>query len=51
MSNLQETNRVLGRVGARILSDEELQQIAAGFKISRSSLAADSVPELVTMIQ
>ena len=26
-----ETNRVLGRVGARLLSDEELQQISGGF--------------------
>ncbi len=31
-----ETNRVLGRVGARLLSDEEIQQVAAGFKIDRS---------------
>jgi len=31
-----ETNRVLSRVGARTLSDEEIQQVAAGFKISRS---------------
>ena len=31
MSNLQETNRVLSRVGSRLLSDEELQQIAGGF--------------------
>ena len=30
MSNLQETNRVLGRAGARILSQQELQQIAGG---------------------
>jgi bacteriocin-like protein len=27
-----ETNRVLSRIGARLLSDEELQQIAGGFK-------------------
>jgi bacteriocin-like protein len=33
MSNLQETNRVLSRVGARLLSDEELQQIAGGFRV------------------
>jgi bacteriocin-like protein len=26
-----ETNRVLSRVGARLLNDEELQQIAGGF--------------------
>ncbi len=30
MPNLQETNRVLGRVGARHLSEEELQQISGG---------------------
>jgi hypothetical protein len=36
MSNLQETNRVLGRAGARILSDEEQQQIAGGFRVNRS---------------
>jgi len=32
MSNLQETNRVLGRAGARLVSEEELQQVAGGFK-------------------
>jgi len=31
-----ETNRVLGRAGARILSDEEIQQIAGGFKVGKS---------------
>jgi hypothetical protein len=31
MSNL-ETNRVLGRMGARLVSDEELQQVAGGFR-------------------
>ena len=31
-----ETNRVLSRVGARTLSDEEIQQVAAGLKIGRS---------------
>ena len=31
MSNLQETNRVLSRAGARLVSDKELQQIAGGF--------------------
>jgi len=36
MSNLQETNRVLGRAGARLLSDEELQEIAGGFRVGRS---------------
>ena len=30
MSNLQETNRVLSRAGARSLSYEELQQVAGG---------------------
>jgi len=33
MSNMQEANRVLGRAGARLLSDEEIQQIAGGFKV------------------
>ena len=36
MSNLQETNRVLGRVGARAMSEEEIQQVAAGFVVGRS---------------
>jgi len=31
-----ETNRVLSRVGARLLTEEESQQIAAGFKTGRS---------------
>lgn len=31
-----ETNRVLSRVGARILSDEEIQQIAAGLILGKS---------------
>jgi hypothetical protein len=31
-----EKNRVLSRVGARTLSDEEIQQVAAGFKIRKS---------------
>ena len=30
MSNLQETDRVLGRAGARDLSEQELQQITGG---------------------
>jgi hypothetical protein len=30
MSNLQETNRVLGRAGARLLSEAELRQITGG---------------------
>jgi bacteriocin-like protein len=29
-----ETNRVLSRAGARLLSEEELQQITGGFKSS-----------------
>jgi hypothetical protein len=35
MSNLQETNRVLSRMGARLVSDEELQQVGGGFRIGR----------------
>ena len=35
MSNLQETNRVLSRIGARQLNDEELQQVAGGFVVSK----------------
>ena len=31
-----ETNRVLGRVGARLLTEDEMQQVAAGLKIGRS---------------
>jgi len=31
-----ETNRVLSRLGARLLSDEEQRQVAAGFRIGRS---------------
>jgi hypothetical protein len=31
MSKSQETNRVLSWVGARILGDEELRQVAGGF--------------------
>src|SRR5580765_591992 len=31
-----EKNRVLGRAGARTLSDEEIQQIAGGFRVGRS---------------
>ena len=27
-----ENNRVLGRAGARLVSEEELQQVAGGFK-------------------
>lgn len=37
MSNLQEKNRVLGRVGARLLSDDELQKIAGGFIFGKSN--------------
>jgi hypothetical protein len=35
MSNLHETNRVLSRAGARILSDEDLGQVAGGFVVSK----------------
>jgi bacteriocin-like protein len=31
MTNLEKTNRVLSRAGARLVSDKELQQIAGGF--------------------
>ncbi|HEX7287033.1 MAG TPA: hypothetical protein VF532_12675 [Candidatus Angelobacter sp.] len=31
MPNLQETNRVLGRAGARHLNDEEIRQVVGGF--------------------
>ena len=30
-----ETNRVLSRIGARLLSDEEIQQIAGGFIVGK----------------
>jgi hypothetical protein len=40
MSNLQATNRVLSRVGARQLSDEELRQVAGGFVVSRLATGA-----------
>jgi hypothetical protein len=30
-----EKNRVLSRMGARLLNDEEIQQIAGGFKTSK----------------
>ena len=30
MSSLHEQNRVLGRAGARLLSEQELQQISGG---------------------
>ncbi len=36
MSNLQE-NRVLGRTGARVLSEQELQQVSGGFHTSLCS--------------
>ena len=29
-----EKNRVLGRAGARLVSEEELEQIAGGFKVA-----------------
>jgi hypothetical protein len=47
MSNLQETNRVLSRVGARLLSDEELRQVAAGFVV-RASVTGACVFDPVT---
>ncbi len=31
-----EDNRVLNRVGARLLTEEDMQQVSAGFKIGRS---------------
>lgn len=31
-----KTNRVLSRIGARILSDEEMQQIAGGLILGKS---------------
>lgn len=40
MSTLQETNRVLSRVGARLLNDEELQQIAGGFVVAKLGTGA-----------
>lgn len=36
MSNLQETNRVLGRMGARPVSEEETQQVAGGLRLGKS---------------
>lgn len=35
MSNLQ-ANRVLSRIGARTISEEEMQQVAGGFVVGRS---------------
>jgi len=39
-----ETNRVLSRVGARLLSEEEMQQVAAGLKIGRSFASFNTGP-------
>lgn len=41
MSNVQE-NRVLGRLGARLLTDQELQQIAGGFITANCTIAFPS---------
>lgn len=46
-----ETNRVLSRVGARLLSDEELRQVAGGFiigKFLRASLTGACVYDPIT---
>ena len=43
MSNLQETNRVLSRVGARLLGDEELGQITGGFIRNTGACVYDPV--------
>ena len=43
MSNLQETNRVISRIGARLLNDEELQQIAGGFRFNTGACVYDPV--------
>lgn len=43
MSNLHETNRVLSRVGARDLSDEELRQVAGGFVVDTGACVFDPV--------
>lgn len=40
MSNLQETNRVLSRAGARLLSDKDLRQVAGGFFASGAGTGA-----------
>ncbi|HEY6254033.1 MAG TPA: hypothetical protein VI685_29115 [Candidatus Angelobacter sp.] len=40
MSHLQETNRVLSRVGARLLGDQELRQVAGGFVVGGSLTGA-----------
>ncbi|HEY2113944.1 MAG TPA: hypothetical protein VGJ51_02570 [Candidatus Angelobacter sp.] len=36
MSNLKENNRVLGRIGARLLSDKEVQEVDGGFVVAKS---------------
>lgn len=43
MSNLQEINRALGRVGARVVSDEELRQVAGGFRFNTGACVYDPV--------
>jgi len=43
MSNLQETNRVLSRVSARILRDEEIRQVAGGFIVLTGACVFDPV--------
>jgi hypothetical protein len=43
MSHLQETNRVLSRVGARLLSDEELRQVAGGLVVLTGACVFDPV--------
>ena len=40
-----EDNRVLGRAGARLVSEEELEQIAGGFK-TRNFFGSGLGPEL-----
>ena len=40
MSNLQETNRVLSRAGARLLSDKDLREVAGGFFASGAHTGA-----------
>jgi len=35
MSNEKMDNRVLGRIGARLLSEDELKEVSGGFAINR----------------
>ena len=44
MSNLQEANRVLNRIGARTISPEEIQQVAGGFVVGRSFASFNTGP-------